>query len=190
MTVYLTTSATRENLIRVERGARIRKVAIALVTVQHKIKQFLPLYLQQYNYPAAIAELENISQTMELSLEDSSRVQELLDFCICFDAWDRFDRAEAWLFLKPYLHRSEILPLALFLKRVMSSCEAVDDNFQAPDTIKGHGYEIVEDLLLNAERCATLKRYDDAVARLYRALELLAQVRLRNQVWSPMVYCG
>jgi hypothetical protein len=44
--------------------------------------------------------------------------------------------------------------------------------------MSGHGYEIVEDLLLNAERRAMQDRYDDAVGRLYRALELLVQIRL------------
>lgn len=39
-------------------------------------------------------------------------------------------------------------------------------------------YEIVEDLLLNAKRRVAQELYDDAVERLYRALELLAQIRL------------
>jgi CRISPR-associated protein (TIGR02710 family) len=38
---------------------------------------------------------------------------------------------------------------------------------------------VVEDLLLNAERRSQRGRYDDGVGRLYRALELLAQVRLK-----------
>ncbi|HIE31816.1 MAG TPA: TIGR02710 family CRISPR-associated protein, partial [Methanosarcinales archaeon] len=46
---------------------------------------------------------------------------------------------------------------------------------------KGHGYELVEDLLLNSERRASQGRYDDAVGRLYRALELLVQIRLKLQ---------
>jgi CRISPR-associated protein (TIGR02710 family) len=62
----------------------------------------------------------------------------------------------------------------------MSSREVIDDKFEAPDRMKGHGYEIVEDLLLNAERRAVQERYDDAVGRLYRALELLAQIRLQQ----------
>jgi len=37
------------------------------------------------------------------------------------------------------------------------------------------GYELVQDLLLNAERRGRRGWYDDAVARLYRASELLAQ---------------
>jgi CRISPR-associated protein (TIGR02710 family) len=39
--------------------------------------------------------------------------------------------------------------------------------------------------LLNADRRATQNRYDDAVGRLYRALELLAQVRL----WQKYQIC-
>ncbi len=182
LTVYLTTSTTRENIIRVERGERSRRVALASVTAQRKIEQFLPRYLEQHNYPAAIAELEYLLQEIELSPEDSNRVEQLLDCCSGFDAWDRFDHVTAWTYLSRYLKKQEIKPAALFLKRVMGSREAfdqaVDDEFQAPDKMRGHEYEIVEDLMLNAQRRATLERYDDAVARLYRALELLAQVHL------------
>jgi CRISPR-associated protein (TIGR02710 family) len=49
-----------------------------------------------------------------------------------------------------------------------------------PDHDERRGWELVEDLLANAERCAHRGRYDDAVARLYRATELLAQIRLRR----------
>jgi CRISPR-associated protein (TIGR02710 family) len=38
---------------------------------------------------------------------------------------------------------------------------------------------VKQDLLLNAERRSQRGRYDDGVGRLYRALELLAQVRLK-----------
>src|SRR5207245_1390146 len=41
--------------------------------------------------------------------------------------------------------------------------------------------ELVADLLANARRCATGRRFDDAVARLYRAVEALAQTRLRME---------
>ena len=44
------------------------------------------------------------------------------------------------------------------------------------------GYEIVQDLLLNAERRGRRGWYDDAVARLYRATELLAQTYIRLEL--------
>jgi hypothetical protein len=43
---------------------------------------------------------------------------------------------------------------------------------------EGNGYETVSDLLNNAERRASQGRFDDAVARLYRATEMVAQIRL------------
>lgn len=44
-----------------------------------------------------------------------------------------------------------------------------------------HGYLVVFDLLNNAERRAGQSRFDDAVSRLYRATELLAQTRLQEK---------
>ena len=43
------------------------------------------------------------------------------------------------------------------------------------------GIVLVEDLMENAARCATRQRFDDAVGRLYRATELLAQVHLLRE---------
>jgi CRISPR-associated protein (TIGR02710 family) len=61
----------------------------------------------------------------------------------------------------------------------MASRAAIDEKFKPTESTAGHGYEVVEDLLLNAERRFQRGRYDDGVGRLYRALELLAQVRLK-----------
>lgn len=43
---------------------------------------------------------------------------------------------------------------------------------------KDTGFERVEDLLLNAQRRALQERFDDAVGRMYRAIELTAQIWL------------
>lgn len=178
--LYVTTT-TRRNLIQVESGQLTERAAVVQVIVERTIDQYLPLFLQQYNYPAVIAELKAALQ-MELSPDLKRRLRDIYTCCIGFDAWDRFDHIAAWRSLSPYVGNKTLQPVLFFLKRVMSSreafAEAVDDSFSPPDRMKGNGYEIVEDLLLNAERRAVLERYDDAVARLYRALELLAQTRL------------
>ncbi|NMG18018.1 TIGR02710 family CRISPR-associated CARF protein [Brasilonema bromeliae] len=62
--------------------------------------------------------------------------------------------------------------------QVINSRGQIDRNFDSSNGTQGHGYEIVQDLLRNAERRAAQERSDDAVGRLYRALELLAQIRL------------
>lgn len=180
--IYITSSTRRDNIIKVERGERVRRATTSTVTVERTISQVIPAFLRQYNYPAAIAELETLLQERELSGDNSERVQLWLDCCTGFDLWDRFDHAEAWFYLKGYLKYPQLRETIFFIKRVMGSREALapatDDDFTAPESMKNHGYEIVEDVLLNAERRAKLARYDDAVARLYRALELLEQVRL------------
>lgn len=178
LNLYLTTSATRPNLIKVEQGESTERAATTLVTVERTLNQSLPMLLEQYNYPAAIAQLQTLLKSLELPPDVKRRIRELRDFSAGLDAWDRFDHAQAWSLLADYM--KQIQQLGLFLKRVMASRAAVDSTFQTSNGISGHGYEIVQDLLLNAERRATQDRYDDAVGRIYRALELLAQIRLQQ----------
>src|SRR5205085_1915312 len=76
----------------------------------------------------------------------------------------RFDHAGARHCLEPY--RGEMVLYWRFL-----GCLTGEDN--------AHGFEWVEDLVRNAERRQSQGRYDDAVGRVYRAVELTAQVWLQ-----------
>jgi CRISPR-associated protein (TIGR02710 family) len=178
-TMYLTTSG-RTDLIRVTRGERVRRAPVTTLAVERLLSQDLPGWFGQYNYPAIVAKLGTLLQDIELPQVE--QIEEYLRLARGLDAWDRFDHAEAWQDLAGFMSYTELRSLLLFLKRVMGSraaiAEAMDSEFCAPDLIRGHGYELVEDLLLNAERRAKLARYDDAIGRLYRALELLVQIRL------------
>lgn len=177
LSLYLTTNATRENLIRVERGESTERAPTTLVTVERSLNQDLPRFLQEFNYGGAIALLQTLLQSLELPADQKHRIRQLRDICAGFDAWDRFDHLTAWDLLS--LHMKQVQAQGLGLKRVLSSRQAIDPAFTAPESIPGSGYEIVEDLLLNAARRAHQQRFDDAVGRLYRALELLVQVRLK-----------
>ncbi|HBL11266.1 MAG TPA: TIGR02710 family CRISPR-associated protein [Cyanobacteria bacterium UBA11162] len=177
VTVYVTTG-NRTNIIKVDRGEMTAQAVVAPLVAQRTIEQFLPIVLQQYNYPAAIAELKRLLSSMALPSETKRQIQDLYACCSGLDAWDRFEHEEALQLLEPHMKRSEIRQLVIFLKRVISSRGQIDKKFDASNGTNGHDYEIVQDLLLNAERRATQERYDDAVGRLYRAIELLAQIRL------------
>ncbi|MDX2255535.1 MAG: TIGR02710 family CRISPR-associated CARF protein [Pseudanabaenaceae cyanobacterium bins.39] len=179
--LFITTSTTRQNLIKVESGERTRKATTTGVVVTKTVDKALPVYLQNYNYTAAIADLQNLIQTKDLGSEQLRQIDELLDQCEGFDAWDRFDHQVALSRLQPYMKQANIQPYGLFLKKVIASRGLLDTKFNTSDSITGHGYEVVEDLLLNADRRASQKRYDDAVGRLYRAIELLEQIRLFKQ---------
>ncbi|MFM1843431.1 MAG: hypothetical protein RLZZ490_2174, partial [Cyanobacteriota bacterium] len=174
------TTASRTDLIRVTRGETVRRAATSDLTVRRRLTQEIPTLLAQYNYPAAIAELEACLR--DLPLSQPQPVEQYLRLCRGLNHWDCFDHEEAWYDLEPFMNQAPLRPLLMHLKRVMASRQAIapgmNTTFNAPDQIPGHGYELVEDLLFNAERRATLDRYDDAVGRLYRALELLAQTHL------------
>ncbi|NJL64508.1 MAG: TIGR02710 family CRISPR-associated protein [Methylacidiphilales bacterium] len=176
--LYVTT-ALRTNIIKVDRGELTGQAMVAPIIAQRTIDQFLPIFLQQYNYPAANAQLKRLLSSMSLSSEIRRKIQTLYTYCSGLDAWDRFEHIQALSLLESQMKNPAIKEIVLFLKRVIYSRGQIDADYDTGDnSIKGHGYEIVQDLILNAQRRAAQERYDDAVGRLYRALELLAQIRL------------
>lgn len=115
---------------------------------------------------------------LTLSRTNRSRLLALRRCCAVWAAWDRFEYAQAFQLARqdPDLRSAHGQTLAI-LKKTVSLLE------EGTAWPKGgfSGLELVEDLLQNADRCAARARYDDAVCRLYRATELLAQIRLASR---------
>lgn len=102
---------------------------------------------------------EKAPQALRQRLADLAEVSEI------FDLWDRFRHGDA---AKRRKDLEERLPrLAPWREQAQACVE------QTPARIL--------DLWRNAERCAARGRYDDAVARLYRFVEWIAQWRLRTK---------
>lgn len=99
-----------------------------------------------------------------------------------YAAWDRFDHRAASDNLKNVLrHWNDMAKL--FPEAKNSLFSLIQRHLDYLDQIisaKAPSLALICDLLANARRRATEKRYDDAVARLYRATEALAQLRLRE----------
>lgn len=93
----------------------------------------------------------------------------------CYAAWDAFDHAAAWELLRPFEKQWEAL-----LHVDLSGNKAVLGRLGqgTRDPAGDAGPLLLADLLNNASRRLELGLYDDAVARLYRATELMAQIRL------------
>ncbi|GLV48960.1 CRISPR-associated protein [Thermus sp. LT1-2-5] len=93
--------------------------------------------------------------------------------------WDRFRHGQA------LAHLSSSLPVALAVAeawghgakvRVLRGLEALLPHLQAIVEAAGKPtFALLQDLLANAERRAELGRFDDALARLYRAMELAVE---------------
>ncbi|MEN9265408.1 MAG: TIGR02710 family CRISPR-associated CARF protein [Thermostichales cyanobacterium BF4_bins_65] len=173
------TTGNRTDLIRVKQGEMTQAVDSAPILVQRALEKEIPNHLEQYNYGAVLVKLRQLVM-LKLPQQQRRRVLELSDLCHGFETWDRFDHVQAFSYLRNYLDRKEICKQGLFLKRVIHSRSLLDPEIDPSLGTPGHGFEVIQDLLLNAERRAQQKRYDDALGRIYRALELLAQVRLKQ----------
>lgn len=105
--------------------------------------------------------------------------------CELLDAWERFQPGTALEKLSAVAAKQNDLAAALGRERadtVLRELADARDHLQAL-TSSQPGWAHVRELLANAGRRAEEERWDDAVARLYRATEALAQVRLA-EVWE------
>ncbi len=116
-----------------------------------------------YAYRSAESTLEEFGRGVPLPAPLREKVQARIALCRGFDAWDRFDHRFAEEMLRSFAGK---------LGELWAYLLAINGKG------KYGGYEAVFDLMRNAERRALRARYDDAVARLYRGIELLAQRRL------------
>ena len=126
---------------------------------------FLRRLLDNYYYAFVARSISDmLLQPVDKSLRD--KLIEAKVICEAFDLWDKFNHQRALELLEP--HGSQFYPYIIDLKRILGKSRAT-------------GYEMVSDLTYNAERRASQKHYDDAIARLYRATELFAQIRLEKE---------
>lgn len=120
----------------------------------------------------------------QVGQQDRKREFAALEHLACaFDAWDRFEHRDALSRLEDTRKAGNDLRAVLGEERAVSLLRAIDgfvewlkrlSNSSPPS--RGH----VKDLLANACRRNAEGRHDDAVARSYRAIEALAQTRLRE----------
>ncbi|MGX9366813.1 TIGR02710 family CRISPR-associated CARF protein [Desulfoplanes sp. PS50] len=89
-----------------------------------------------------------------------------------FDAWDRFDHHKARRLLMAYRTQTA--------RHYSPYIKALDALCGEHEPAKSEGARI-HDLWLNALRCAAASRYDDAISRVYRIIEWVAQWVLRTR---------
>jgi CRISPR-associated protein (TIGR02710 family) len=158
-------TGTRPDLSAVQHNTQFaHPVAVWDLRARRKLRE-ADAALRRFDYAAAVLELEQVGAT---HISDSllGEIRVAIAACRAFDAWDRFDHLEARRLLEPY--KEGLIDRWLFLE------ELCQDNPKDP-------YLRVEDLLFNSERRGVQGRFDDAVARLYRAFEMLAQIPLKRK---------
>lgn len=161
---------TRRDRDKVVGGTEYVQAAAVADVQASRLRRLAEQFLAHYNYAGAAELLEQALQQHRTD-RNQPGLSNRLQFCRACDAWDAFDHERAQTLLSqvadeafPPPMKPELDGLKRFLGMLLSP--------------KRHGYERVQDLLRNAERRAAQCRYDDAVGRTYRALEMTAQTRL------------
>ncbi len=179
--VYLVTG-TRMNLIKVK---NLTQSSISLNFsgfILDRQLSYLKAVLKKYDYSSGFKIITNLlANDSHFSLTKKNELQKIKSFCQIFDNWDMFDHKTAYELLDS--DRKTYLDYLLQLTKVLTIRVKLDPEFILPNgfkTDKKASFEIVHDLILNAQRRASQSRYDDAVGRIYRALELFAQIYLFN----------
>ncbi|MHC1631887.1 MAG: TIGR02710 family CRISPR-associated CARF protein [Methanotrichaceae archaeon] len=154
----------RRDLVQVRSGDVPVVIDKWSIFYQNRLESFgEPLENHYYAFVASSIS-EMLSRPMEGSLRD--KLIGIRVVCEAFDLWDKFHHEKALDLLEP--HGRRFAPYIVNAKKILGMINAT-------------GYELVSDLLKNAERRAVQKHYDDAIARLYRATELFAQIRLEKE---------
>lgn len=154
----------RQDLIKVKIGDTPVAVDKTRMFAEHQL-MISRKAIQEYDYVRAESVLSDIL-SHHLDREKEGEMQDAVNACRAFDQWDKFNHEKALELLMTCKMKYPALIVAL--KKILGQQRVVS------------GYELVGDLLNNAERRAHRGYYDDAVGRLYRAMEMFAQVRLKS----------
>lgn len=169
----------RTNLVKVDDGTeRVNLSRINYASLE-KQKQNVVLLANRFDYASARSVIKKMFTTIsDIPKELEDELQYYFTICKAFEMWDKFKHKEALNLLSPF--RKYFFRYNIFLENIIQSRDYIEGNAENIKT-KTSGYEVVEDLLLNAKRRAFNKRFDDSVARIYRATELFAQIYLKME---------
>jgi CRISPR-associated protein (TIGR02710 family) len=144
----------------------------------------ISLYFAAARYETAYQELQRLQQHADANEQDVLRA--VTSAVAGYRDWDNFRHRDALpklgeqalRFLRPYARGARHPDLAHFVLEVEANLEFLQ-RLLAADT---HDGAYIRDLIANADRRARIEgKYEDAVARLYSALERAARFRLRRQ---------
>ncbi|MGB9960009.1 MAG: TIGR02710 family CRISPR-associated CARF protein [Candidatus Bathyarchaeales archaeon] len=143
---------------------RIMAIQPYFATTEQKIKQAIQFF-NKSQYATAISILTQIKKTTH-DPTITERIKPLLQLAKAYDQWDKFQHQKAFEILKK-IKEAELNGNKRFLGQMLNS--------ENPEPY------LIADLINNAQRRAQEEqKYDDAVARLYRTTELIAQYKLKR----------
>jgi hypothetical protein len=143
---------------------RIIPIRANKILVDSKLKVVHNLF-NNYQFDACLNILQDLRNKFGAP-ELQEKFKDYEKVCYAFSKWDKFDHIEA---------KKKLVVTCKLDINLDNNIEFLNELVSSEDKI----YYIV-DLLANAERRGEEGKYDDAVARLYRIMELIAQYRLQS----------
>lgn len=138
------------------------------ISAEQKLKTAIHFFNRaQYSITTAI--LQQVLRIKDPKITE--KAESILNLAEAYDLWDKFHHEEAFKKLKK-IKMEEVSQNKRFLGELTNKMK----NNREPEPY------LIADLINNAKRRAQKERkYDDAVARLYRTIELIAQYRLKSE---------
>ena len=176
-------SGPRKDLIKVSSGTEMLRQVDWMPIQWMRQRRILGDLFKTHDYSACIELIEELYSQPSGSEDTRKTLEGYLSICRSFQAWEEFRHQEAYEYLKPL---GKVLSQELsFLNGIIDSYDKYKVQVKAAQG-EGEGCAvgvkpnlgIIYDILCNAERRINMRQYDDAVGRIYRALELLAQTCL------------
>lgn len=153
-------------------------------------KKRISVFLKTFQYEAAIATMrETMVRLGEAEQETWAGIIDVLEGYL---AWDNFDHLNAIRYMSSGLRRLEICAkfglspgVVAFLKKSETGFGLLQEINDKTQYFKKMHPVMISDLLANSRRRYQQNKYDDAVARLYRALEMIGQLAFEEAIGCP-----
>ena len=124
-----------------------------------------------FNANRFMACIETLKRIVDLNIEKES----FLNLCKAYYYWDNMDFENAYSFLtKVNINQRHFIEIAVKLKKNLKALGIIVNS--KSENLK-NCYALAS-LINNSKRRAAEYKYDDAIARLYRSFELIAQIKL------------
>lgn len=156
---------------RVQSGTeRISPISPTSIFSEKMLNQFIALF-NLYQFESAM----ELVKDFNFHPDYRNRANIFINLASFFSAWDKFNFTDAFNQLKK-LSDDELQEVKLkgkfekLFRPLLLELKKSELN-----------YEKVDDLIFNSERRASEGKYDDAVARLYRALEMVGQIEFEKE---------
>jgi len=176
----------RINMHQVKAGTQSARIIDSNIIITEKKLQLIDLLWHRFDYQSCLTVLQDIFSRPQ-SINLSSRLDIINNLCLGFEAWDRFNHNLAIGILQDINKKlgNKLENQVEMLGEIKCVIEWwPDQQKKDPSTLTQknrkqiYNFMPVFDLILNAQRRNSQGRFDDAVARLYRALEMFGQINL------------